>query len=178
MMVCLDTHIIVWAIRKDCTNGQEEMVPRATALIHGLREEKAKIMVPACVLGEFLAAMHPSLYREVQAFMEGRFFIAPYDGKAALIAGEMMYARGSFSELVKSSGIRRNEVRTDAEIIATAIAHKADKIITQDLRHFRKLAAGRIRIEGVPELAPQQGYLNLGVSDVIRESRGGQGGTS
>lgn len=174
MVVCLDTPIVIWAVRGWATAGQEDMVRRAQHYLNGLVEAKARVLVPAPVICEYMSAVAPPDHETVLATLDKHFFLAPLDARAAALAGEMMYNGDStYKEHRKSSGKGRNEVRTDVLIIATAIAHKAEKVVTNDLRHFRKLAGARIRVEQLPEVSFQRTLF-----DVIGESRGGQGGTS
>jgi hypothetical protein len=56
---------------------------------------------------------------------------------------------------IRSGGmLDKVKVRTDAQIIAVAIAQGAEKVITHD-DHFKTLAKGKIAIEEVPIIREQ-----------------------
>lgn len=45
-LACLDTQVLIWAIKKEATAGQEEMIERASMLIDRLAKSEIKIVIP------------------------------------------------------------------------------------------------------------------------------------
>jgi len=54
----------------------------------------------------------------------------------------------------------RNEVKCDELIIATAVMHSAERIVTGDINHFKTIAQDRIIIEDIPHIAEQLNLLS------------------
>ena len=53
-IVCIDTHIVIWGIKKQATKGQENMISRAESFLNWLDENKKKIIIPVPVISELL----------------------------------------------------------------------------------------------------------------------------
>jgi predicted nucleic acid-binding protein len=109
-------------------------------------------MVPSIVMAEYLADFAPEKQKAQQAIIGRNFFVAPFDAKAATIAGEL-HSKRLMKELRARSDIPRQCLKADVQIIATAIAHGAVRIYTDD-GNFRKLAQGRIIVEDIPLVRP------------------------
>ena len=43
-IVCLDTHIVIWGIKKEASDGQENLILQAENFLKWLDENKKKIM--------------------------------------------------------------------------------------------------------------------------------------
>ena len=80
---CIDNHILIWGIRKEATPGQEPMILRAELFLKYLEDAKTTVIVPSVVIGEFLVKVPVARHQEVQAVLEKRFQIVPYDAVAA-----------------------------------------------------------------------------------------------
>jgi len=80
------------------------------------------------------------------------FFVAPFDARAATIAGRL-YSKKKMQEAQSGGQGCRQCVKADLKIIATAIAHHAGRIYTDD-KQFRSLACGEIIVEDIPPLPP------------------------
>jgi hypothetical protein len=85
------------------------------------------------------------------------FFVAPFDALAAAIAAEL-YDKRIMEDARQETKLPRQCVKSDLKIIATAIAHKAVRIYTDD-NHFTSLARGRILVSPIPQVPPKQGDL-------------------
>jgi predicted nucleic acid-binding protein len=59
-----------------------------------------------------------------------------------------------FKRILASGEVDKIKLRTDAQIIATAIVNQAEKIISHD-PDFTKIAQGRISVEEVPNIQTQ-----------------------
>ena len=128
-------------------------MPRSATNIRHLRESSARIMVPTPVLTEYLLGFDVDEQEEQQRALEENFFVADLNAHAAAIA-----ARIGRSDVVKDEIKRRRRpsVRTDVQIIAIAVAHTADSIVTNNVNEFRKLAQGAISISDIPSFEEQQ----------------------
>ena len=53
-LVCVDNHVLVWGIKEQAMDGQEDMIPRTKAFFDDCKKNDIQIMVPAVVVGEML----------------------------------------------------------------------------------------------------------------------------
>jgi predicted nucleic acid-binding protein len=155
--VCIDNHILIWGIRKEATPGQEPMILRAELFLKCLDESKITVFVPAVVIGEFLVKVPEGKHQEVQAVLEKRFQIVPYDAAAAACAAKIFQEH-------KNSGssrgiISRDILKADIQILATAVTRKVGKLYTHD-EGLAKLAEKYLPVSQMPEgLAKQTPLL-------------------
>ena len=155
-MVCLDTHIIIWGIKEEATQGQEEMVQRAKSYIRHQDEQGVDLMVPAPVVAEAMIKGDVDQLRAIRTIIERSFFIPAFDSPAAFIAAELERGRGA-AKLREEGKVPRNHIRIDAHIAAIAIVQKAEVIISHD-PHMRTIAQDRIQVIELPDI-PEQGSL-------------------
>jgi len=157
-MVCLDTHVIIWGIKEEATQGQEEMVQRAKSYIRHQDEQGIDIMVPAPVVAEAMIRGDIDQLRTIRTIIEGSFFIAAFDSPAAFLAAELERGRGA-AKLLEEGEVPRSHIRIDTQIAAIAIAQKAEVIISHD-PYMRTIAQDRIPVIELPDI-PEQGSLEF-----------------
>ena len=157
-MVCLDTHVIIWGIKEEATQGQEEMVQRAKSYIRHQDEQGVDLMVPAPVVAEAMIRGDVDQLRAIRTIIERSFFIAAFDSPAAFIAAELERGRGT-AKLREEGKVPRNHIRIDTHIAAIAIIQKAEVIISHD-PHMRTIAQDRIQVIELPDI-PEQGSLQF-----------------
>ena len=157
-MVCLDTHVIIWGIKEEATQGQEEMVQRAKSYIRHQDEQGIDIMVPAPVVAEAMIRGDIDQLRTIRTIIEGSFFIAAFDSPAAFLAAELERGRGA-AKLLEEGEVPRSHIRIDAQIAAIAIVQNAKEIISHD-PHMRTVAQNRIPVIELPDI-PEQGNLQF-----------------
>ena len=111
------------------------------------------IMVPSVVLAEYLAGFDDAKRRETQlSILRKRFYIPAFNTPSAALAAELA-KHPDVPGVIEEVG--RVKVKADIQIIATAIIHSAEAIITDNIDEFQRLAAGRIKIRPVPEVHVQ-----------------------
>jgi predicted nucleic acid-binding protein len=151
-MICFDTTILIWGVQGVARTGQEEMIDRTRRYILFLREQNEQIMVPTPALAEYFQGFDTEDRKNQLSILERSFIIPAFDLPAAyLAAGLARKAAG-----VPHGEIPKQTVKTDLQIIATAIHHGATKIITHERAHFEKLADGRIEVSEVPNIHHQE----------------------
>jgi predicted nucleic acid-binding protein len=152
MIVCIDTHVLIWGIKKDSSSSQKMMIERTINFLNWLQKEQQIIIVPAPVLGEFLMKIphdeHPKITREIQS----RFIVPPYDAATA-----SMFAR--IWQTNKNNGLPsekdgREKIKTDSMIVAVAVVNNA-KILYSEDPGLQKFAKGFIETRNIP-LIPRQ----------------------
>jgi predicted nucleic acid-binding protein len=161
-LVCLDTQIVIWAIKEEATLGQEDMIPRAQEFLLQLDKQKANILLPTVVVSDLLL---PIPQREHGAFVKEiskRFLIAPYDMSAALLYARIWqdrYDEQIVDELL-NEGNTKGYIKANCMIVAIAIAQNADCIYSHD-RSVHKFAEGKIKVANLPDSPSQRELFKL-----------------
>lgn len=157
MVFALDTTIVIWGVRELVPPGREDMVPRCVDLIRSLKERRVPIMFPSVAVAEYLAGFSAAEQKIQQAIISEHFFVAPFDMRAAAVAGELFDKR-LMKTVRQETDIPRQCLKADLKIIATAIAHGATSIHADD-KHFTSMACGRILVKEVPPVRDRQDNL-------------------
>ena len=145
---CLDNHILIWGIRQEATLGQESMILRAELFLKHLEETKTAVIVPSIVIGEFLVKVAIEKHEEVQAELEKRFRIVPYDAAAAACAARIFQEQKASKTVVENTP--RDVLKADIQILATAITRKVGTLYTHD-GPLTKLAEKYLTVKQMPE---------------------------
>jgi predicted nucleic acid-binding protein len=154
-MACFDTPILIWGIRACATPGQENMIVRAKRYISHLSDKKVRVVIPTPVLAEYLIGVPKEDRDSHRAILERNFLMPALDIRAAQLAADLQSDTEMMKTLRKQHGVDRQSLRTDAMIIAIAIVNGVQKIVTNDIDHFRKLAQGQILVDGLPDIVDQ-----------------------
>lgn len=149
-VICLDTQILYWGIVKKATRGAEHLVEPAGQFLKWLENQAHDIIIPTIVLGEMLIPIPDDEQGSVLAQFKRDWMIVDYDSQAALQYAKMRrdhIAQKRFKDLRRlHPDTTKKELVADATIIATAIAHGADKIYSHN-EDFLALAQGFIPAE-------------------------------
>lgn len=149
-MNAIDTNILIWGIRRQADPTRPDMVERCSKLIADLQDRHITICVPSVVMAEYLMG-HSSADQKREIGIIGRnFFVPPFDVGAAAICAEL-FDKATF-DAVREMGVPRQCLKTDFQIVATAIAARANRIYTDNVEEFKRIANGRIIVSPVPEL--------------------------
>lgn len=161
MLICLDTNVLIWGLKKQASPAQPEMIPRARAYLEWIETNGRRAAIPAPSLAEALIKIgigsREGLLREITK----RIQICPFDSKAAFIYG------GIHDELVskfKGKSDRRS-LKTDLMILAVAISNHASKLVTHDNALIGERIRG-VEIMQIPQV-PSQPLL----SEISPENR-------
>lgn len=161
-MICFDTMVLVWGIQGRASAGQEEMVARTRRFIESLQNENEQIMIPAPVVSEYLQYFETDDRKRQIKALERHFFLPAFNVPAAYLAAGIAHQRQR-EGIGVPEGSTRQAIKTDIQILATAIVNNARLLVTHNLADFEGLAmhaGGRIRISDVP-LAHSQQDLDL-----------------
>lgn len=157
-MICLDTMVLIWGVQGAARAGQEPMIDRTSRYIRSLRADKTRIMIPTPAVAEYLQGFaEPERGRQLE-LLARRFVIPAFDLPACYLAADL--ARRA-RESSPTGGASRQAIKTDLQIIATAVVHGAQRIVTDEVSQFERLAAKKIEITGVPDVH-EQAELDLG----------------
>jgi hypothetical protein len=160
-IICLDTHILVWGIKQDASDGQEHMVPIARSFIKSLGDDKnIKVMVPSVVVGELLMRVPPEKHEEVNRLFYSRFMVPSYDIAAASCFARIWQEKKNIFPQFKEEfpDSTREELKADCQIVAIAVTHGARCIYSYD-DNLTKFANGHIEVRKMPEVVEQMSVL-------------------
>lgn len=150
-LVCFDTQIIIWGVKRQATPGQKDKIDKAKYLISICERDGIDIMVPSVVVAEILCALDSSLHNAFSEFMHRRFIVPPFDTQAALHFAEMWRNK---KQIKDDSRISRAEMKADFMITATAMARGAKCIYSEDVG-LKKFAQDYIDIRPLPSIERQ-----------------------
>ncbi len=155
MIICLDNNVLLWGIKEDCSEGQEEMIPRTKEFIDSISLDTT-VIVPSIVVGEFLMRIPEKLHAMVINLFNKNFIIAPYDPLCASKFATIWKANKppEEAEKIMKLGTTRAELKADSMIVATAVARKADCIYSND-RGIKTFAKGFISVKDIPFIEKQ-----------------------
>lgn len=152
-MICFDTAVLIWGVQGAARKGQEEMIQRTRSYIEYLTRENVQIIVPSPVVTEYLSGFEDDEQRDQQQRLLERHFVIPsFDHRAAVLAAELGL-RGDDRKQIIASGVDRQALKVDAQIVAIGITQGAERIISPD-PHLERIARGRIQVQGVPKVSP------------------------
>jgi predicted nucleic acid-binding protein len=155
MTLCFDTSILIWGVREEATSGQEHMIERTKKYIAYLDDNDQRVMIPAPVLAEYLVGSKSPAERGAERqVIERRFRVPSLDAPSAQLAAELQDADNIRIILAGNKDLDRYRLRIDALIVAIAIIHGAERIISND-PHLKTLAGGKIEVTPVPEISVQ-----------------------
>jgi len=160
-IVCFDTQVVIWGIKKFASPGQENMIVKAEALIADCDEKKHQIIIPALVLGELLMAVPLEEHPAFISSMYKKLRIIPFDVKAAALFAKMWLKWSetkSYPDTLDGNRPSRDKIKIDYMIAATAKANNAQCIYTED-PGLKKFAEEYIRVESLPAAMVQTSVL-------------------
>ena len=158
--VCVDTQILIWGIKREASEGQALMIERAVRFLQKLEETKTQVILPSVVIGELLVRVPEDCHQDILGLFTKNFMLSPFDARAAFIYSQI--TRRKMGEEVKSQLEMdpcrgRNHLKADRMIIATAVAHGAICIYSND-DHIRVYSEGFINYQPLP-ISIEQGNL-------------------
>jgi len=154
----LDSHILIWGIKEQAEDGQEEMIERTQQFFEECKKNKTQLLVPSVVVGELLTAVDVKYHPMTLNLLQGAFLIPSYDAASSAIFARLWREKkesGAVDQIREELQATRQELKADCMIVATAIAQKADAIFSHDAK-LKAFASGQIKVLEVPGLQAQQ----------------------
>ena len=156
MILCIDSQIFIWGIKKQCTDGQENMIERAEYFFKWADKEKHHILIPTVVIAEILAPEPVEKHAELMNIISENFIIGNFDILCAIRYARLLNQKFADLKLfAKDNGIRREKMKADFMIVATALACNAHQIYSNDA-HIVKYGKGLIQVNDVPFLPEKE----------------------
>jgi predicted nucleic acid-binding protein len=152
MLVCIDTHVLIWGIKKEAASSQRVMIERTTNFLQWLQNEHQTIIVPSPVLAEFLMRIPQNEHVKITRELQSRFIVPSYDAVAASMHAHIWQTNKNNGMPSVNTG--RERMKTDSMIVAIAVANKAKIMYSEDLG-LQKFAKGFIDVREIPKIPRQ-----------------------
>lgn len=147
-MVCIDSHVAIWAVQRRASPGQEFLLERAAAYLAGLGTPAA---LPVVALHEALVDASPALRAAWLGALVERFEVWAFDVHAAEEAATLEWEWRRRVGPQERVGARD---RYDIMILGTALRYGATVLVSHDERLARiaetVVSAGRLNVEQLP----------------------------
>lgn len=156
-IVCLDSQILIWAIKEEANRGQEEMIPRAQAFLKWLDDNDKKVIIPAPVITEILMPVPREKYETFLSVLHSKFRVVPFDEMAAIKCAELWQSRADdamLKEYRKTFKIGKHHMKYDFQIVSIALIRQVECIYSHD-PHLKTFAGNLISVRQMPPLATQ-----------------------
>ena len=160
-LICLDTQILIWGIKEEAEQDQEEFISKSKILIEHLQDNGDKILIPSIILSEFILHLPQESHTTVVNLLTANFFVAPYDQLTALHYARIWQNQEHQNRVreIHELGTTRNEIKADRMIVATAVAHNAERIYSHD-KGLRNFAEGFCDAYDIPTIPIQTTWLD------------------
>jgi hypothetical protein len=156
--VCLDTQILIWGVKRQSEEGQEEMIKKAISFFKWLDKNDINSIIPTVVIGELLIRVPSEKHNEVISFFQKNFIIGSYDIAAASCFAKIWRDKkedGTFDGMHSPPNSTRTKLKADCQIVAIAITKKASCIYSYD-KDVEKFGEGYIDVKKMPNITEQQ----------------------
>ena len=151
---CLDTHVLIWGIKKQANPTQQNMIDRAARFIQWLEKEKHTVIIPAPVLGELLMKIPVEQHQNFISQFSKNFIIAPFDAHAASQFAYIWQKTGESYQSNNQGNSGREKIKVDCMIVAIAVAQKANVLYSEDA-DIIKIANGFVNVKTIPDIPYQ-----------------------
>ncbi len=156
--ITVDTNILIWGVRGVSTPGQESRIPVCRRLFEWLQERQERVVLTADCVEEYLVYGNPDQISTELAILQERFIILDYNAACWMKSAEIRL-HSNFVKKIKDINplATRVSIKADVRIVATALAHKVEKIYSDDSGVQAIARRTRLLCSGVPtleEMAP------------------------
>ncbi|GAC1302287.1 MAG: hypothetical protein NVSMB24_06670 [Mucilaginibacter sp.] len=156
MIYCIDSHLVIWGIKKQSTDSQKDMIGKTERFFQHAAQNKVEIIIPTVVVTEILAVEPEENHAAYLKEIHKGFIIADLDVRIAKKAAELMHKKmPDLKSYLTENNLSRDKMKIDHIIAATAMIHKVDYMFTYD-RHVKNLCKDIIPIAGVPNNIPKE----------------------
>lgn len=155
MIICIDSNIIIWGIKKQASTGQEINIAKAEYFFEWADENGHEIIIPSVVLGEILVPEPAEIRQRYVEILSSAFLIVNFDTRAALKYAQILHNRlPEIKSIAEANSIAKQRMKIDHTIIATAVVNNANCIYSND-GGLKGFAAGHIDVRDLPSRPPK-----------------------
>ncbi len=144
-LVCLDTQILLWAIKEESSDPKNTNMIRWAKLF--LREldkwDDVRVMIPSVVVAELMIDVDMDKYETAIEILKNHIMIAPFDLSASLIYSRIWNQKSDIiKSLIDSREMSKSHIKYNCQIISSAVAQEAVCIYSYD--EYMKVIADKI----------------------------------
>lgn len=155
-IVCFDTQILIWGIKREATPSQEPKIGQAINLIDICQKDQSSVIIPAIVVAEILSGTPQETHSKIIQVTQTHFMIIPFDTSCAQVYARIWQENEALrKQLSKEEGVERVKAKADHLIIATAVARNATVIYSEDT-DLKRFAGDFINVRPMPPLPLKQ----------------------
>jgi predicted nucleic acid-binding protein len=147
-VIAVDAQILIWGVRKLRPADRPDLVERCAQLLADYKSGQIPIMVPSIVVAQYLMGHSLEQQTRERSIIGSHFFVAPFDARAAAVAAQL-YDANLLKQVRQETQIGRQCLMADFKIIATAIAHGATALYSDD-PHMSKFSGGKLLVKEIP----------------------------
>lgn len=151
MLYCVDTHMLIWGIKQQCTPGQEDMIERAKSFIGHCQLKGHKLLIPSVVVAEMLVGLPLEAHGDFIRTLEQLFMVAPFDIGVSAVYSKMYIEQKGTIDLLTAAGVTKRKIKADFMIAATAVSRQCQSLYTGDVEIIR-FAGPYIRVEEIKDI--------------------------
>lgn len=147
--VCVDTNMLIWYIKRQCTKGQEDYLDKADYLFNYLEKNDIQIVIPSVVVAELLGNVEDEDEREKYFdYISENFEIAQHDVVSArrFVGLKVKLLKTNAEQYRKQNNIPKCQITNDQNICCVALSSGCDTIFSHNLKDFEKFANHEINI--------------------------------
>lgn len=158
-IVCIDTNILIWGIMKKSSSSQSNMIDVATSFFDYMDKNKYNLVLPSLVVSEILVVEPIDKQREILNILKKSFIIKEFSESTALKMAELYQNKyKDYKDFCKQEGIRKEKMKFDMAIVATAVESNCTCIYSHD-PDIQKFANGIVEVKKMPSIMNQSTIL-------------------
>lgn len=174
-MICIDTTVCVQGVQyyrmeekvlhdylkdryRDNYQEQLEKIDKAGRFVEHLTEEEIAVMIPSPVVAEYLTGLSDDIAERHLQILQEMGTVYDLD-MASSFEASRLYRSESKSVGRKQDDRTNPQIKADAMICGIAVVHGASQIVTDNTKHFQRLAdaaSRNIQVMRVPSVPTQQ----------------------
>lgn len=157
-VVCVDTNVLVWGVKREASPGREHMIPRTEAFLQHMANTHSTVVVPSIVLAELLIKVPGEEHARFTRLLMQGFEIHSFDARVAARFAALWREKRNHPDVItaQQAGVTsRTLLRADCMVVATAIVAGAKCIVTNNIKDLRRFADHHISVEDIPETVAQ-----------------------
>jgi predicted nucleic acid-binding protein len=159
-LVCIDSHIVVWGVKEQANEEQQDMIPKTKAFLRWLDEQNKRILIPAPVIAEILSPVPPANHPLILNLINKRFIVGTFDALASQQCAKMIYEKDpEIDKYIKEGKIPKRKWKYDYMIASIAVVNEAECIYSED-PDVHKFWDGYIDVRNIPSIREQGNFFD------------------
>ena len=159
MIVCIDTNILIWGVRKESTEGQEDNIVFAEYFLKSLYKKGNSVIIPTPVIAELLSPIPNELRPKLLNKITELGISSSFDLGASLKYASLFNSvkKHEVQKFKTDSEKSRNAMKVDLMILAIALVNRCDVLYTNNIKDFTIWTKGQpIQILDMPKQSFEQ----------------------